>query len=693
MRRVRIKGGLGSGHFGHVGRVGEVGGSLPAGAVAFSTPFGAIRPVMGEEHGEVWNKGRIDKVIRQLSAEYGDWIPEQIGDATRYPKGASAWMMPNGKVVPIDDHWHAVEFLGIEKEGAIPTLLANGFVRINYSVVQTVHDYPNKRARLLLELDKRALTPTLKDALTNLYWGGTITPSGRVPIDVIGDVFDESGRARGADSIEQLNDLLGFQVNKELKGGPGSGHRRHRGRPHEVGGSLPSGMENIYPAAGHGFMTNEEIGRNQLFWEVYYAVEDHSMTLDEAVRAWREQGMTDEEIAENTPLSIERIEQVKGGAGSGHRGHRGRPGEIGGSQPGEGSPLENIPEEAQGGSCFDCAGHLLMDTPEIQDDAKLVHATVAGQGRLTGIRFVHAWVEVGDTVLDNSTGSLKVIPKELYYGLGNVRDVHRYTYREMIDKIIETENWGPWVDFLNEGPWEEKGGVGSGYHGHVGRAGEVGGSAPIGTPTPVRTIRVRPRGINSIAAESIKAHKVIEKKVTPTLESLANDQGGQLTGLENKFKSLESLSRKIMQEAKEGGLTLEEAAQEISDVLRYTITFDNPSDFVNKVKAVQKGLADNGYERYDNKWKNYFGPGDAYDGYNTVLLDPSTGLRFELQFHTAGSIRIKSVVHELYAEWRVLPQGDPRRDSLTAKMAKMWESYERPLNWHELEGVRMDLEQ
>lgn len=43
-----------------------------------------------------------------------------------------------------------------------------------------------------------------------------------------------------------------------------------------------------------------------------------------------------------------------------------------------------------------------------------------------------------------------------------------------------------------------------------------------------------------------------------------------MKGLENKFKSEDSLTRKILSDAKDKNIALEEADRQINDALRYT---------------------------------------------------------------------------------------------------------------------------
>lgn len=83
----------------------------------------------------------------------------------------------------------------------------------------------------------------------------------------------------------------------------------------------------------------------------------------------------------------------------------------------------------------------------------LVHALVYGQGAVAGLRFPHAWVEDGDTVIDQSNGNDIRIDKRVYYAIGKIKPNEKgayktYTYIEMTRKLRSTGHYGPWD--LNE---------------------------------------------------------------------------------------------------------------------------------------------------------------------------------------------------------------------------------------------------
>ena len=79
----------------------------------------------------------------------------------------------------------------------------------------------------------------------------------------------------------------------------------------------------------------------------------------------------------------------------------------------------------------------------------LVQALVYGQGAVKGLRFPHAWVEDGDTVIDQSNGRDIRMDKKVYYALGGVKPKERgayykYDFPAMKRKLISTGHYGPW---------------------------------------------------------------------------------------------------------------------------------------------------------------------------------------------------------------------------------------------------------
>ena len=119
------------------------------------------------------------------------------------------------------------------------------------------------------------------------------------------------------------------------------------------------------------------------------------------------------------------------------------------------------------GDCYEAAGKYIMDECMTDDcNLILVHGEVSGQGDLTGIRYGHAWVEDGGTVIDKSNGRDLTMPKVFYYSLGQIAspdmskwatpegmkdpdlftggNLHKYSWSEARQKILDSGHWGPW---------------------------------------------------------------------------------------------------------------------------------------------------------------------------------------------------------------------------------------------------------
>ena len=100
--------------------------------------------------------------------------------------------------------------------------------------------------------------------------------------------------------------------------------------------------------------------------------------------------------------------------------------------------------EAADGDCFSVAGRAMMK----DEDLRLVHAYVYGQGPMEGRLFEHAWNEKGSTCIDNSNGQKTKLPKKLYYKLAGVVKTAgayaSYDHEEALVNMLREYHWGPW---------------------------------------------------------------------------------------------------------------------------------------------------------------------------------------------------------------------------------------------------------
>ena len=105
--------------------------------------------------------------------------------------------------------------------------------------------------------------------------------------------------------------------------------------------------------------------------------------------------------------------------------------------------LKSLLLESKNGDCYQVAGRFIMDA---DDNHRLVHGMVDGQGALSGIRFGHAWIEYKNKVIDNSNGHSIRVPKDLYYVIGNIKssECKYYTPAQAMTFMVKKKHFGPW---------------------------------------------------------------------------------------------------------------------------------------------------------------------------------------------------------------------------------------------------------
>ena len=107
--------------------------------------------------------------------------------------------------------------------------------------------------------------------------------------------------------------------------------------------------------------------------------------------------------------------------------------------------FSEIPDINQGGNCYQVAYQYFTN----KRTGKLVHGLVMGQGALDGIRYVHAWVEDGNTVIDKTLPQrFQKMSKREYYKIGKITNTFSYDQEEVLEKVIETGVYGPWEKVL-----------------------------------------------------------------------------------------------------------------------------------------------------------------------------------------------------------------------------------------------------
>jgi hypothetical protein len=172
-----------------------------------------------------------------------------------------------------------------------------------------------------------------------------------------------------------------------------------------------------------------------------------------------------------------------------------------------------------------------------------------------------------------------------------------------------------------------------------------------------------------------------EPAITNTIQSVVQDAGGQLEGLEFRVKTKESYLRKVeadYQAAQLESLDISQlsVAAKINDAIRYTAVAGEDSLTVVYSRVIDQ-LLEKQYEvvKMKNTWLETFNP---YKGINVIIRNPQ-GQNFELQFHTPASFDLKQrKMHELYEEFRLLTTSAARREELRNEMLKLSRELPKP---------------
>src|SRR5262249_24593913 len=129
----------------------------------------------------------------------------------------------------------------------------------------------------------------------------------------------------------------------------------------------------------------------------------------------------------------------------------------------------------------------------------------------------------------------------------------------------------------------------------------------------------------------------------------AADPVRKLVGLEHMLKGEDRLKEKIADEmSAKSWLTVRQARDTDGDSVRFTLAYA-PDRYAEGVRTDVERLKAEGFEliQLKNLWAS-----DQYKGVNSQWSRRETGLRFEVQFHTAESLAAKELTHKAYERIR-----------------------------------------
>ena len=112
-------------------------------------------------------------------------------------------------------------------------------------------------------------------------------------------------------------------------------------------------------------------------------------------------------------------------------------------------PATESVQEKKLGDCYVQAYHNFFHN--LSKNPLLCHGVVIGRGKLEGLHFTHAWIEIGDTVIDTTMPIFaNGVPKQAYYSIGQVQEDKTFKYNsdQVLEKSHEWGTYGPWEDIL-----------------------------------------------------------------------------------------------------------------------------------------------------------------------------------------------------------------------------------------------------
>ncbi|AVQ07991.1 XopAD/skwp family type III secretion system effector [Xanthomonas vasicola] len=193
-------------------------------------------------------------------------------------------------------------------------------------------------------------------------------------------------------------------------------------------------------------------------------------------------------------------------------------------------------------------------------------------------------------------------------------------------------------------------------------------------PPAERLRAVQPQDIAVEAQALLRRARQMEPQVTDMLQRIAARHGGQLAGTQHQLKSYSSLQEKLKQRMALKKQTLEEAAANVNDALRYSVVLE-PRDFTAGLRAVLAALDDQGHARVrlTNQFTAY---PPSFKAINVTLRSPD-GALWEIQFHTPETFALKERFHDLYKRRYALALGGASRAEQRELQAPALEAFKR----------------
>jgi hypothetical protein len=172
---------------------------------------------------------------------------------------------------------------------------------------------------------------------------------------------------------------------------------------------------------------------------------------------------------------------------------------------------------------------------------------------------------------------------------------------------------------------------------------------PPAERAPDGSRRLDPADDRRIDAECDRIGHREEERISPALRAIeSQDPDRHLVGFDFRLKDPDRIKEKVYDGIHLLKHSPEEAVSLVPDTIRYTFQY-RESRYTEGVWVDVERLKREGFEL--DRLKNYWSD-DQYRGINSTWIDPGTGQRFEVQFHTRISFEAKQLTHPAYERIR-----------------------------------------
>jgi hypothetical protein len=168
--------------------------------------------------------------------------------------------------------------------------------------------------------------------------------------------------------------------------------------------------------------------------------------------------------------------------------------------------------------------------------------------------------------------------------------------------------------------------------------------------------RLKPDEASRVESACDRIADIERDKITPAMREVERqDPDRHLVGFEERLKDVERIKEKAYMGIKNRGRSLEEAVSLVPDTVRFTFQCKE-NRYTQDVWSDIERLKSQGFEmcQLRNSWTS-----DQYKGINSQWIEPVTGQRFEVQFHTRISFEAKQLTHKSYERLRTAQPDGP----------------------------------